>query len=105
MPRLFYLLLLGGMFTPVAQTMADTAPPQAERTGSKNLISGDAKTKTTNTLNAHSLAHRQCSQPTISATPPALQGGTIAKGTGVLAPDLQATSVYNPADRQQSVYR
>ncbi|MFT8540723.1 hypothetical protein [Acetobacter sp.] len=98
MPILFYLLLLGGMLAPVAQATADTRPQQTERTAPvKQSRSGSI---TAGTLNAQSLAHIQRPQPAQQTTTPALPDGTIAKGTGVMAPDLQEAPVYNPADRQ-----
>ncbi|MFH7810648.1 MULTISPECIES: hypothetical protein [Acetobacter] len=99
MPVLFYLLLLGGMLVPVAQTMADTRPQRTERTAPIDQSRGGSVTA--DTLNTQSLAHIQRPQPIVQPTPtPALPDGTIAKGTGVMAPDLQEAPVYNPTDRQ-----
>lgn len=98
MPILFYLLLLGGILAPVAQTMADTLPKQTERTALTDQPHGG--NVTADALNAQSLAHIQRTQPAQPAATPALPDGTIAKGTGVMAPDLQEAPVYNPADRR-----
>ncbi|OUI99755.1 hypothetical protein [Acetobacter sp. DsW_54] len=98
MPILFYLLLLGGILAPVAHTMADTLPKQTERTALTDQPHGGSVTA--DALNAQSLAHIQRAQPVQPAATPALPDGTIAKGTGVMAPDLQEAPIYNPADRR-----
>ncbi|MCP1241316.1 hypothetical protein GOB86_00200 [Acetobacter lambici] len=105
MPRLFYLLALLELLTPVAYALADSAPPQMAQHVAQTAHpraepnSPDA----TDTLNARSLAHAQQPKPVEPAKPvamPILPDGTIASGTGVMAPELLEAPVYNPADRR-----
>lgn len=96
MPGLFYLLLLGCFVSSAAHATGrslDHAPKLPEHALATTQHGADA----TEALNTQSLAHAQRPQP---VTPPAtLPEGTIARGTGVLAPELLAAPIYNPADR------
>lgn len=98
MPILFYLFLLAGiMATPQAQ--ASTAPAQTEQPAApKNME--PVQTDTTEALNTRSLAHAQPPAPLEQTAPSILPDDTIAKGTGVMAPELPQTPVYNPTDER-----
>ncbi len=102
MARLFYGVLLGGLAASTVQgAYAHTLHAQAGHTPHCAAMSGGADM--TDALNAQSLAHAQRPQPAptvVPVVPVALPDGTIAKGTGVTAPELLDAPVYNPADRR-----
>ncbi|WP_338331366.1 hypothetical protein [Acetobacter sp. LMG 32666] len=101
MPKLFYLLAVGGLLTPAAHALANNAPSQGVQTARPHTKADTPDA--TDTLNARSLAQTQRAkavEPEKSAAPPVLPDGTIARGTGVMAPELLEAPVYNPADRQ-----
>lgn len=96
MPRLFCLLLLGSLVGNAAHA-AEHAPKAHTRTAPAVVHNGP----TTEMLNTQSLANAQRLIPVAPVVPPAaLPDGTIARGTGVLAPELLEAPVYNPADRR-----
>lgn len=99
MPRLFYLVLLGGFVVSTAHATTRATPDQPARahTAPASLNTLGAAT---DALNAQSLARAQRAQPVRPVAPIILPEGTIAKGTGVLAPELLEAPVYNPADRR-----
>lgn len=96
MPRLFCLLLLGSLVGNAAHA-AEHTPKAHTRTAPAVVHNGP----TTEMLNMQSLANAQRLIPVAAPVPPAaLPDGTIARGTGVLAPELLEAPVYNPADRR-----
>ncbi|MBS0964729.1 hypothetical protein JK165_01245 [Acetobacter okinawensis] len=100
MPRLFCLLLLGSLVGNAAHAAGHNpqhTPKAYTHTTSAVVHNGP----TTEILNTQSLANAQRLVPTALPVPPAaLPDGTIARGTGVLAPELLEAPVYNPADRR-----
>ncbi|OUJ13492.1 hypothetical protein [Acetobacter okinawensis] len=96
MPRLFCLLLLGSLVGNAAH--AAEHPPKAHtRTAPAVVHTGP----TTEMLNMQSLANAQRLIPVAPPVPlAALPDGTIARGTGVLAPELLEAPVYNPTDKR-----
>ena len=100
MPRLFCLLLLGslaGNAAHAAEHNLQHTPKAHTRTAPAVVHNGP----TTEMLNTQSLANAQRLIPVAPVVPPAaLPDGTIARGTGVLAPELLEAPVYNPADRR-----
>ncbi|MCP1211707.1 hypothetical protein [Acetobacter okinawensis] len=100
MPRLFCLLLLGSLVGNAAHA-AEHNPqhgPKAYTPTAPAVVHNDP---TTEALNTQSLADAQRRIPVAPPVPPAaLPDGTIARGTGVLAPELLEAPVYNPADRR-----
>lgn len=98
MPILFYLFLLAGiMATP--QARASTPPAQAEQSVAPKSME-PVQTDTTEALNTRSLAHAQPPAPVEQAAPSVLPDGTIAKGTGVMAPELPQAPVYSPTNKR-----
>ena len=96
MPRLFYLLLLGSFVGCAAHATgrSSTHAPKAHLPPVATVYDTDA----TEALNTQSLTRAQRLPPVMP--PVALPDGTIARGTGVLAPELLDAPVYNPADRR-----
>ena len=97
MPRLFYLLLLGSFVGGAAHATDRDYYGHVPKIHAPSTASTEHDAHATEALNAQSLAHAQRPQPAIP--PVALPDGTIAQGTGVLAPELLEAPVYNPADR------
>lgn len=100
MYRLFYLVLLGCLAMPTHQALADTLPNQPKPETYRPVDPTNTSDRT-DVLNARSLARSRPVRPSASQIPQSHPTeGTIAKGTGVVAPELLEAPVYNPADRR-----
>lgn len=99
MRYLLYLLLYVGFASPFTKAAANAVPKPLEHSGQHPVKMNGPDT--TDALNAKSLAQaQQRSTPVPPAIVQPLPDGTIAKGTGVTAPELLDAPVYNPADRR-----
>lgn len=94
MRKLCFFVLL--MATATSITQASAAPVTQNTPCTQCMDNKLPQQNTTEALNAKSLAYAQSQPPPQPAIPPVLPEGTIAKGTGVRAPELPEAPVYNP---------